>query len=117
MSDSTHSTQSGDEASVPPATGWLTLTRHESVQQMIDTLLDLPPYREFNQSELAEMANVSRASVNRHFGLLQTAGVIEMVEETTPPRYRFNEESPVSKAIIQVDGQMNRVLSQLPFEK
>lgn len=111
MSDSTHGMQSGDESSTPPTTGWLTLTRHGSVQQMIDTLLDLPPHREFNQSELAEMANVSRASVNRHLSLLQTTGVIEMVEGTSPPRYRFNEDSPVSKAIIQVDGQISRALS------
>lgn len=111
MSDSTYGTSSEEEASNPPITGWLTLTRHESVQHMIDTLLDLPPYREFNQSELAEMANVSRASVNRHLSLLQTTGVIEIVEGTSPPRYRFNEDSPVSKAIIQVDGQMNRALS------
>jgi DNA-binding transcriptional MocR family regulator len=94
-----------------PVTRWLALTRHESVQHMIDTLLDLPPHREFNQSELADMVNVSRASVNRHCDLLRTVGVIESVEGTSPPRYRFDAENPVSEAIIRVDGQMNRALS------
>ena len=36
--------------------------------------------------------------------------LIDVLRRETP-RYRFNEDSPVSRAIIQVDGQMNRVLS------
>ncbi len=87
--------------------GWLVLTRNESVQFVIDALLDLPPHREFNQSELAEMAGVSRQSVRRHLDLLRSVDIIESVEATNPQRYRFNPESDVSQAIMQVDGAMN----------
>lgn len=87
--------------------GWIVLTRNESVLYMIDCLLDLPPHREFNQTELAERAGVSRQSVGRHLDLLLTAGLIEPVESTNPQRYRFDAESPVSQAVIQLDGAMN----------
>lgn len=87
--------------------GWLMLTRHQSVAYIIDALLDLPPYREFNQRELASHAGVSRKSVGRHMELLEDLDVIEQVPDTSPPRYRFNPESDVSQAITMVDGAVN----------
>lgn len=89
--------------------GWLMLTKNESVPYVIDALLDLMPRREFNQTELAELAGVSRQSVSRHLDLLLTAEVVEPVENTRPQRYRFNPESDVSRAVIQLDGAMNAV--------
>ena len=86
-------------------TGWLVLAKNESAAKIIDALLDLPHRREFNQTELAKMANVSRQSVANHRELLLSVGVIEEVQNTS--RYRFNPESEVSKAIIQLDGSMN----------
>lgn len=89
--------------------GWLVLTKHTSVARMIDALLDLPPHREFTQSELAEMADVSRQSVNRHLDLLLAIEVIEPVDATSPQRYRFDPHSDVSEAIVSLDGAMNAV--------
>lgn len=87
--------------------GWLALTRNDSVPYVVDALLDLPAGREFNQTELAEFAGVSRQSVSRHLELLLAAGIIEPVEDTSPQRYRFDEESEVSRAIVRLDGAMN----------
>ena len=87
--------------------GWLVLTKHESAAKIIDALLDLPPHREFTQSELAEQAEVSRQSVSRHLDLLLGIDVIEPVNNTRPQRYRFKPESDVSEAIIRLDGEMN----------
>lgn len=89
--------------------GWLALTKNESVPYVVDALLDLPPRREFNQTELAEHAGVSRQSVSRHLDLLLAAGIVEPVGDTSPRRYRFDEESPVSRALIRLDGAMNDV--------
>lgn len=89
------------------SSGWLVLTRNRSVAEIVDALLDLPPHREFNQSELAEQAGVSRQSVSRHLGLLLDVGVVERVENTGPQRYRFDPESDVSRAIIRLDAAMN----------
>ena len=88
-------------------TGWLALTKNKSVAYIVDALLDLPPHREFNQSELAKSAGVSRQSVYRHLDLLLQANIIERVENTSPQRYRFNQDSPVSESLIRLDGAMN----------
>lgn len=87
--------------------GWLAITRNESVPYVVDALLDLPPRREFNQTELAELAGVSRQSVSRHLDLLLETGIVEPVEGTSPQRYRFDEGSPVSEALIRLDGAVN----------
>lgn len=100
----THSAQNTREEF---PTGWLTLTKRESVPYIIDALLDAPPHREFNQSELARRAGVSRQSVARHLDLLVGVGIVEPVPETRPTRYRFDPENPVSEALIQLDGAMN----------
>lgn len=88
-------------------TGWLTLAKNESAAKIIDALLDLPPTREFNQTELAEQADVSRQSVKNHLDLLVGVNVLEEVEGTRPQRYRFNADSDVGEAIIRLDGAMN----------
>jgi response regulator of citrate/malate metabolism len=87
--------------------GWLVLTKNESVPYIIDALLDAPPHREFNQTELAEHAGVSRQSVSRYLDLLLDVGIIESVEETSRQRYRFDPENHVSEALIRLDGAMN----------
>lgn len=87
--------------------GWLVLTKNESVPYIVDALLDMPPHREFNQTELAEHAGVSRQSVRRHLDLLLEVDILEPVENTSTQRYRFNPESDVSEAIIKLDGAMN----------
>lgn len=105
VSDSDNSQQKARREEYP--SGWLVLTRHQSVSYIIDALLDLPSHREFNQKELASHAGVSRKSVGRHIELLEAADVIEQVPDTSPTRFRFNPESDVSQAIIMVDGAMN----------
>lgn len=89
--------------------GWLVLTKHRSVAFMIDALLDLPEHREFNQKELANFSEVSRKSVNRHINLLNEVGIISEVPNSSPTRFRFNPESKVSQAIIQIDGEINNI--------
>lgn len=89
--------------------GWLALTRNESVSYVIDALLDAPAKREFNQSELAREAGVSRQSVARHLDLLTGVGILTPIEGTSPHRYRFEPDSPVSEAIIELERAMNAV--------
>jgi DNA-binding GntR family transcriptional regulator len=90
--------------------GWLTLTRSESVQFVIDALLDSPPGREFTRTELAEQAGVTRQSVSKYLGLLSQAGIVEPVEGTGGRRFRFDPENPVSRAIIELDGAVSGAL-------
>lgn len=103
--DSSNPEQRASRARSP--SGWLVLTRNDSVPYVIDALLDLAARREFNQTELAELAGVSRQSVARHLDLLLSAGVVEPVENTSPQRYRFDPDSEVSRALVQLDGAVN----------
>lgn len=88
-------------------TGWDVIARNRSVVKIVDALLDLPPHREFNKTELADFADVSRKSVHTHFELLLELGIVEPVPKTSPQRYRFEPENDVAKAIIQLDGAVN----------
>lgn len=82
---------------------------NEKREYPVDALLDSQPNREFNQSELARAADVSRQSVGNHIDLLVGVGILEEVDGTNPTRYRFDEQSEVSEAIIELGGAMNRV--------
>jgi len=93
--------------------GWLVLTKNESVPYIIDALLDAPPHREFNQTELAELAGVSRQSVSRYLDLLVDVGIVEVLDGTSPQRYRFDPDGHVSEALIRLDGAMNGVGTEL----
>lgn len=110
MSEST----AGDERDVPDTkaarlehpSGFLKLTRHESVPIIVDALLDLPPRREFNKSELADHAGVTRQTVGAHVDLLVDLDVLEPVPETSPRRYRV-AESDVVEELFALNGALN----------
>lgn len=104
--DGTHRTQK--ELRQEYSSGWLVLVQNRSVAHVVDALLDLPPHREFNQSELADAAGVSRQSVGRHLDLLLELEIVEAVENTRPQRYRFDPSSDVNQAIMQLEGAINR---------
>lgn len=88
--------------------GWLAIAENRSVAHLIDALLDLPGHREFTKTELAEMAGVSRQSVHTHLDFLLAIGVVEPVGGTSPRRYRFDPDSDVSRALVELDGAVNR---------
>lgn len=88
-------------------TGWGVIAKNDSVVEILDTLLDMPPHREFNKSELAEFADVSRKSVHNHIDLLLYLGIMTEVPETSPTRYRFNPENEVAEAFIRLDAAVN----------
>lgn len=96
------STEAGDVA-----TGWTVIAKNDSVVDIVDTLLDMPQKREFNKSELSELAGVSRKSVHNHIDLLLQLGVVTEVPGTSPQRYRFDAESEVAEHLIRLDGAVN----------
>lgn len=86
--------------------GWLELARPESRSIIVDALLDLPPHREFNKTELAEHAGVSRQSVWNHVDALLDLDVLEPVPDTSPQRYRL-AESEVVRELFEVNSALN----------
>lgn len=110
MSESTptHPAEERDtkEARLQHPSGFLHLTRHESVPILVDALLDLPPGREFNKTELAEHAGVTRQTVSTYIDLLLNLDIIEEIPNTSPRRYRV-AESDVVEQLFEFNSALN----------
>jgi hypothetical protein len=110
MSESTSDHPAADrdtkEARLEHPSGFLYLTRHESVPILIDALLDLPPGREFNKTEFAEHAGVTRQTVSTYTDLLLELDIIEEVPNTTPRRYQV-AESTVVRELFELNSALN----------
>lgn len=87
-------------------TGWLELTKRDDVPIIIDALLCSPPRTEFDETELAEHAGVSRQSVSKHIDRLLELDVLEAVPDTSPTRYRM-PESAVVKELFELNSALN----------
>lgn len=99
------------EARLAHPSGWLQLTHHEGRSLIIDALLDLPPRREFNKTELADHAGVSRQTVWNHLDALLDLNVVEPVPETSPQRYRL-AESEVVRELFELNSALNAARSR-----
>ncbi|QCC51209.1 helix-turn-helix domain-containing protein [Halapricum salinum] len=105
-----HDTDDRDtkEARLQHPSGFLYLTQHESVPILIDALLDLPPGREFNKTELADHAGVTRQTVGAYIDVLIETGVLEEVPKTSPQRYRL-AESEVVEELFALNSALNAI--------
>jgi len=88
--------------------GWLYLTQHDAIPILVDALLDLPPNREFNKTELAEHAGVTRQTVGNYTDLLCEVELIEEVPNTSPRRYRV-ADSDVVRELFELNSTLNSV--------
>jgi len=88
--------------------GWLYLTQHDAVPILVDALLDLPPNREFNKTELAEHAGVTRQTVGNYVDLLLETELVEEVPNTSPRRYRV-ADSDVVRELFELNSALNNV--------
>lgn len=94
------------EARLQHPSGFLYLTQHESVPILLDALLDLPPDREFNKTELADHAGVTRQTVSNYIDLLLEVNIIEEVPNTSPRRYQV-AESEVVQELFELNSAIN----------
>jgi Fic family protein len=110
MSESTgtHPAEEKDtkEARLENPTGVLHLFQHESVPILVDALLTLPPGREFNKTELADHAGVTRQTVSNYIDLLLETDVVEEVPNTSPRRYRV-AKSDVVQELFELNSALN----------
>ncbi len=108
MSSEFHRKDHANPDGVSPTTGWRVLAGTPTVVEIVDTLLDLPARRESDESELAELAGVSRRSAQSHTETLVRAGVLTEVPGTTPQRYRVDEDSEVVEHLWELDAAVAR---------
>ncbi|MDS0221621.1 hypothetical protein NDI54_09690 [Haloarcula sp. S1AR25-5A] len=88
--------------------GWLHLTQHDAVPILVDALLDLPPNREFNKTEFADHAGVTRQTVGNYTDLLLEVELIEEVPDTSPRRYQV-ADSDVVRELFELNSALNNV--------
>jgi predicted AAA+ superfamily ATPase len=86
--------------------GWLYLTQHDAIPILVDALLDLPPNREFNKTDLAEHAGVTRQTVGDYTDLLLEVELIKQVPNTSPRRYRV-ADSNVVQELFELNSALN----------
>lgn len=92
--------------------GWRILVQNESVGYILDVLLDAFPGTEYTKSELATEAGISRQSLYTHLDLLLALDVLDPVADSSPQRYRVNDESDLLELLHQVNGSVNQKLSE-----
>jgi hypothetical protein len=110
MSESTptHPAEEKDtkEARLENPSGILHLFQHESVPILLDALLTLPPGREFNKTEFADHAGVTRQTVSNYIDLLLETDVVEEVPNTSPRRYQV-AQSEVVEELFALNSALN----------
>jgi len=84
--------------------GWLYLTQHDAIPILVDALLDLPPNREFDETELAEHAGVTCKTVSDCTDLLIEVDLIEEIPETSGYRVA---DSDVVCALHELNAALN----------
>lgn len=91
--------------------GWLKLTRYESVRLIIDALLEAPPDYRFNKSELTRRSGLSREAIREHIPLLVELGVVREVDTEAWQEYELNSNGKVTKELFELNSALNSVLS------
>lgn len=74
-------------------------------------LADPDPEFDYNVTEIAELAGVSRNTVYRHIEDLQDVGAIVQTRESGgSPRYKLNKENEAAKRIAQLEWDLIEIL-------
>ena len=94
------------QARLEHPSGVLHLFQHESVPLLLDAVLTLPPGREFNKTEFADHAGVTRQTVSNYVDLLVETTVLEKVPNTSPRRYRV-AKSDVVRELFELNSALN----------
>jgi len=92
--------------------GWMELTRYETLVLVVDALLESNPAREFTTEEVASVAGTSTRSVEEHIGSLIRLGMVEELEDRDPERYTLNEKSPITQQIYELNKTVEQVKNE-----
>jgi len=89
--------------------GWMEVSRYETLVLVIDALLESSPAREFTPDELGDEAGSTGKSVEKHLDKLVELGVIDELEDRDPIRYSLNERSPITQKLYELNTTVQRV--------
>lgn len=89
--------------------GWMEVSRCETLVLLIDALLESNPTREFTAGELADKAGTTRKSVNNHIDSLVRLGVVKRLSDRSTDRYTLNEKSPITQKLFELNLTVEQV--------
>ena len=90
--------------------GWMEVSRYETLVLIIDALLETPASREFTIQELADKAGSTKKSVNKRISSLEELGIVEKLEKSREDaRYTLNNQSPITQKLYELNDTVNRV--------
>jgi DNA-binding transcriptional ArsR family regulator len=89
--------------------GWMEVSRYETLVLIIDALLESPTSREFTPKELSDEAGPSDKSIEDHLDKLVELGVVQKLEDRDPVRYSLNERSPITQKLYELNVTVERV--------
>jgi DNA-binding transcriptional ArsR family regulator len=89
--------------------GWMEVSRYETLVLVIDALLESSPSREFTPEELGKESGSTAKSVENHLDKLVELGVVHELEDREPVRYSLNERSPITQKLYELNTTVQRV--------
>lgn len=89
--------------------GWVEVSRYETLVLVIDALLESSPTREFTPEELGDEAGSTGKSVETHLEKLVDLGVVNELENRNPVRYSLNERNPITQKLYELNTTVRRV--------
>lgn len=89
--------------------GWMEVSRYETLALVLDALLGAPPTREFTVGELADHSGASERGIRNRINSLVHLGVITELEDREPVRYSINSRSPITQKLYELNSTVERV--------
>lgn len=90
--------------------GWMTLTRYETVVLILDALLESPAERPLTIEELANKSGATRRSINDRIGNLVDLGIVNRRETASDENaYSINNDSPITKRLYDLNITVQQV--------
>lgn len=90
--------------------GWMEVSRYETLALVLDALLETPATREFTTKEIADKAGPTERSVGDHISSLVELGIVNKLEEDREEaRYTLNNQSPITQKLYELNETVNLV--------
>lgn len=90
--------------------GWMEITRYETLVLVLDAFLESPEAREYNTEELASKAGCTAKSIEKRISILVDLGVIdELQKDRSETRYTLNTTNPITKQLYELNDTVYQV--------
>jgi hypothetical protein len=90
--------------------GWMEISRYETLVLAIDALLESPAAREFTIDDLADLSGATSKSLQKHIDVLVNLDIVEETDgNNNEPLYSLNGDSPIVQDLYELNSTVERV--------